>query len=111
MNLIDKLDSTEFQFLLFLIEHYKKSKKKYLQVTCNRDFKISSLLQNSDDLDKLVNKFNNLTQTINKLKIDKLNIQTLNIVGNSIDEFDKFIYEICYKYKILLESDHDDLPF
>ena len=110
MQLIDKIESTEFQFLLFVFEHYKKSKKKYIKITSDRDFKLSSLLQKSDDYNLIVTKYNNLINLINSLKIDNLNIPTLNIVGNSIDEFDKLIYEICYKHKILIE-DPDDLPF
>lgn len=111
MKLIDKLKSTEFQFLLFVFEHYQKSQKKYIQITKDRDFKLSSLLQKDDDYNLIVTKYNNLTSLINSLKIDKLDIQTLNIVGNTIDEFDKLINEICYRHKILLDSELDDLPF
>ena len=110
MNLINKLESNEFQFLLFIFEHYQKSKKKYIKITSDRDFKLSSLLQKADDYDLIVTKYNNLTTLINKLKINNLDIATLNIIGNTIDEFDKLIYKISYKYKILIE-DPDDLPF
>lgn len=112
MNTISKLESTEMQFLLYIYENYKKSKNNFFRIVNDRDIKLKVLLEKYqiNYFEELSNKFSNIEKSINSVDINNLNYQILNIVSNTIDEFDEFTNQIC-EHKIKFDDYDDESPF